>query len=309
MKIAVQLFGHLRTYNKCYNKLFEHLISRYDCDVFMHTWDSLDHNTQTWHDFKIEKKLDSEKLRESVIECYHPTAFKIEKQNVQDEGVVIAQDKAISIFGIKSMLYSMAQANQLREEYQKKTGAHYDYVVVIRPDIELWMPLVLEEFIQKTEAKDLANSFYFGGFYKFKHILNDWRAIGGSDVLFFAPANVMSKMFENIDVLVNDCTNQELSVYGPEYSFLHAIESLGIKLQFINYLWGEKYNVIREVNRPQNEQPVKKSSWIKKIFRIHVRTYKLDLILLTFLPFNIIETRLHLTRHFTFYLCIGKNID
>lgn len=308
MKIAVQMFGHLRTYDRCYGKLFENLINRYDCDIFIHTWDSVDHNTQTWHNYKVDDKLSPSEIKNRVTEYYKPTALKIEKQNVQDEGVIIAQDKAISVFGIRSMLYSMAQANLLREEYQQKTGTHYDYVVVIRPDIELWQPLVLEEFIQKTESKDLLNSFYFGGFYKYKNILNDWRSIGGSDVLFFAAADTMSKIFKNVDKIFQDCKDQSLSVYGPEYSFLHAIESMGMKLQFVNYLWGEKYTVVRDV-RPTQQPAAPKKSWVKKIFRIHVRTFKFDLILFTFLPFNVIETKLHLTRHFTFYLCVGKQID
>lgn len=33
-KVAVQLFGHLRTYKECYQSLKEHLLDKYDCDVF-----------------------------------------------------------------------------------------------------------------------------------------------------------------------------------------------------------------------------------------------------------------------------------
>jgi hypothetical protein len=38
MKIAVQLFGHLRTYKKCFPALKKHLLSKYDCDIFIHSF-------------------------------------------------------------------------------------------------------------------------------------------------------------------------------------------------------------------------------------------------------------------------------
>ena len=314
MKVAIQLFGHLRTYDKCYQRLFECLGKLYDCDIFIHTWDTVDHNTQTWHNHKVKKNLSKDEIKQQLIECYAPKRFKIDHQNVKDEGVVIAQDKAISIFGIKSMLYSMREANGLREEYEKKNGTRYDYVVMLRPDVELWFPLRLEEFIQNTLPKDLENSFYFGGFFKYKNLLNDWRAIGGSDVLFFAPGNVMSKIFSNFNDLVDTCIIQEYSVYGPEYSFIHAIQNMGITLQFINYLWDEKYTVLRGsepqfkkttvVKVKQKKPKVKK--WYQKIFRIHLRTYKLELQFLIMLPFNILEWDINFSHFCSIYISIGK---
>lgn len=312
MKVAIQLFGHLRTYDKCYQRLFECLGKLYDCDVFIHTWDTLDHNTQTWHSHKVKKTLSKDEIQQQLIECYNPKDFKIEHQNVKDEGVVIAQDKAISIFGIKSMLYSMKESNRLREEYEKKTGIRYDFVVMLRPDVELWFPFRLEEFIQGTMAKDLTNSFYFGGFFKYKNLLNDWRAIGGSDVLFFASSNVISKIFSKFKLLEDTCINQEYSVYGPEYSFLYAIQRMGITLQFINYLWGEKYTILRG-SEPQFEKvgekvekKIKVKKWYQKIFRIHLRTYKLELQFLIMLPFNILEWDLNLGNFYSVYISIGK---
>ena len=53
MKIAVQFFGHLRTFMDCYNSINENLLNRYDADVFFYTWDRLDHNTKTWHQFHL----------------------------------------------------------------------------------------------------------------------------------------------------------------------------------------------------------------------------------------------------------------
>ena len=39
MKIAVQIYGHLRTFEQTYKSIQKNLLSLYDCDVFLHTWD------------------------------------------------------------------------------------------------------------------------------------------------------------------------------------------------------------------------------------------------------------------------------
>ena len=49
MKIAVQLFGHLRTFRECHSYLAKHLLDLYECDVFVHTWSFEDHVDPTWH--------------------------------------------------------------------------------------------------------------------------------------------------------------------------------------------------------------------------------------------------------------------
>ena len=55
LKIAVCFFGHLRTFEKCAPKLRENMLNKYNCDIFMHTWDKLNHNTLTWHANEFQK--------------------------------------------------------------------------------------------------------------------------------------------------------------------------------------------------------------------------------------------------------------
>lgn len=301
MKIAIQLFGHLRTYNQCYQRLFSCLADNYECDIFIHTWDTLDHNTQTWHNFKVTATATSADIKKIIEETYQPKLYKIEKQKYQEEGSILANNKAISIFGMHMMLYSMEECNKLRQEYERKNGVKYDYIVILRPDVELWDSLVLENFTEATPAKDINNSFYFGGFFKYKRILNDWRAIGGSDVLFFGASNVIDRVFSHSSDLLDAIKNQELSVYGPEYAFLHAIETMGIKLQFIDYLWGEKYTIIRGCPQVENNVPEKKPKdrWYKKIIRFRISRKAFKLRLLTVIPVNLLEFEFNI---FNFYL-------
>ena len=154
MKIAIQLFGHMRTYKQCYRALFDNLISQYDCDVFIHTWDKIDHNTTVWHNYHVTSNDGPEKLKSDIINTYNPKKICMESQNPVDMGCVTANGYQISKFGIKSMLYGMSMANDLRKQYQKETGVEYNVVIVTRPDIILHKPLVLEKYINLVILED-----------------------------------------------------------------------------------------------------------------------------------------------------------
>lgn len=49
MKIALHLFGHLRTFKECLPTFNQFLIQNHECDVFMHTWDETDRKTESWY--------------------------------------------------------------------------------------------------------------------------------------------------------------------------------------------------------------------------------------------------------------------
>lgn len=306
MKVAIQLFGHLRTYDKCYQRLFLCLADNYDCDIFIHTWNTIDHNTKTWHNYKMNKNISSDEIHNIIKTCYCPKSYKVEIQKYKDEGCIVANNKTISVFGMHMMIHSMKECNKLRQEYEKKNNIKYDYIVVLRPDVELWTPLFLENFIESTDKKYLNKSFYFGGFYKYRTILNDWRSIGGSDVLFFAPNNVMNEIFSNAEKILSDIKNQQLSVYGPEYSFLHAIDNLGINLQMIDYLWGKDFTVIRDENISQENKKTKKTYWYKKIIRYRISNKMFKLRLLTVFTRNIFEIDFNIFNRYFISISLGK---
>jgi len=270
MKIAVLLFGHLRTYKQCYESLRQNLIDLYDCDVFMHTWDSLDHNTKTWHSYKVEGNISSlEDLEKELYDLYKLKNLKIEKQIVQDEGEILCQGNPISLFGMHSMLYSMKEANVLREKYQKTHNIRYDLVVIVRPDIKLLKPLIFENYEnpQHTSFDMFNTSFYTAGVYKFTHLLNDFRFIGATDLLFWATPDTISDIYKHIDLIFNQIKNIETSKYGPEYSFVYAIQKLGYSPKLMNYLLNDCFLIVRGKD-VLHQQSKKSLNIIKRIFHV-----------------------------------------
>jgi len=134
MKVAVQIFGHMRTFQKCAPILRNKILSKYDCDVFIHTWSTPYHDSNEYNDnFECE-----------IRKLYNPKKINIEKQDFYNlkGGYIVAFDSCFSgynvpINGLKYMNYSMFQANYLRNEYQEKNNVNYDYIICIRPDIFL----------------------------------------------------------------------------------------------------------------------------------------------------------------------------
>ena len=125
MKIAVQFFGHLRTYEKCADSVRKHLLSLYDCDVFMHTWSETEHKTKTWHNHTAKSLVvDAERI-EKLKALYNLKDIIVEKQEPAEDDTLIPcqhnQGKSqISKAGIGFMLYSKHKVNELRKKYQKE---------------------------------------------------------------------------------------------------------------------------------------------------------------------------------------------
>lgn len=278
MKVAVQFFGHLRTYADCWESINKFILKKYDCDVFMHTWDTLDSHTKTWHNFRVDEEEKSVmELEEELKWIYSLKSLKIEKQQLVDEGNLVCQGKEISIFGLHAMLYSMREVNKMREAYQREKNVKYDYVLVVRPDVKLLSNFNFLDYAnpQNTVPEILNNSIYLAGFYKFKYLLNDFRFIGASDVLFFGIPLVVSKLYDHVDDIFNQIKKIETSRYGPEYSFIYCMENLGIKPKLINYLFNEKCQIIRGkcINGDAGTIPVAKKSNRKKFMEriFHVK--------------------------------------
>lgn len=143
LKIAVQLYGHLRTFETCAPALRRHLLDRYDSDVFIHTWDRTEHTTRSWYADSLRAEPDEvdATILAKVSELYAPKSIKVETQDFLDVPGHFGThpEIQISLQGLKYMTYGQYQANLLRETYQQENGLSYDYVVVTRPDI---MPLV-----------------------------------------------------------------------------------------------------------------------------------------------------------------------
>ena len=230
LKIAVCFFGHLRSYQKCAPLLRWNLLKYYDCDLFMHTWSTLDHNTKIGHDLK---KMTGITRPEDIARAYgNISALAIEEQKPKDLGVIkikIAHDireRQMSIFGIGAMFHSMRESMRLCDEYAAKNKVEYDYVLFIRPDIWLKKPLRIEKLLQSISPGQRAQ-----GFFTFANFISQTTAgfkdMGAVDVCFFGTPATMSDIIKNNELAVKQLKPDMKMDHCPEYILIKLLEERG----------------------------------------------------------------------------------
>jgi len=140
LKIAVQLYGHLRTFEICAPALKKHVLDHYDCDVFIHTWDEIGYSTKEAQGSKEENVIpvDDEVLAK-VEMLYKPKLLKVESQKeITNSKYFKKYPKHIpNILTSKLIMYKLFKVNNEREVYSQKKNICYDYILVSRPDIQI----------------------------------------------------------------------------------------------------------------------------------------------------------------------------
>ncbi|MGQ7744850.1 hypothetical protein ACUNDQ_11640 [Pectobacterium brasiliense] len=300
-KIAICFFGHLRTYDKCAPFLKRNLINKYDCDLFMHTWSTLDHNTITWHNSTSSK---GKSYKSDILKAYGEfREIEIEEQKPQDWGVVKikkshdSDETQMSIFGIHSMYYSMRKSNQLREEYATKNKIKYDLVLCIRPDIWLKKTLDIRNILNKLPAQDIDKSFFtFAG--EVSEFIRGFESTGGTDCLFFATPEVMSDVVKNTYPISDQLRKIKTINYCPEYEFIKLILDRGWQPHVCTHQ--ERYlDIYRKTSFKLSG-----FNFRKQIIRIHVRKNHIRIHLFQLFMRQLIQLQLSIL-DFKFSICIG----
>ena len=276
LKIAVQVFGHVRTFEKCAPSLKKYFLRYYDCDVFIHTWSTLDHETQTWHKRKTSShSIDQSQFENKIQSLYSPKKIKIEHQVPEDLGTYEASSsRTLSIYGIKSMFYSMEQANKLRESYEFQSKTEYDYVLMIRPDILLKKRLRIEQFTNLFSEEEKGDAVFSCG-YNSKPIVNELRFVGAMDVMFFAKPQVMAKLLNDHRVMTEDAQQvSQLKKFGPEYLLYRQAESKGIDFHLTDFKMNESWEILRLTPFITR----------KKIISLRIKKDHTDLVVLGIIP-------------------------
>lgn len=165
MKVALLLFGQPRHVEnlKVFNSHVEHILSKYDTDVFCHAWFAKGHSfiPSTW------SKLSAIKCNEDVIDIiqdkYKPKILMHDepKQFVINENIKTSPAinkfeylNPVNINNMYSQLYSIGQVSKLFESYRIQNNVEYDFVIMARYDI------IILEF---TSLYHLDKTFFYHG--------------------------------------------------------------------------------------------------------------------------------------------------
>lgn len=251
MRIAVQLFGHLRTFRQCAVTLRRHLLDAYpDHDVFLHSWDQVDHTTTTHHAFSAGTTPVDADIRAAIEELYRPAAVRIDRQEPQDEGeLAFASGTRMAVTGIRHMLLSMWRANQLREAHTLTTGRTYDVVVATRPDIALHRTLDLGAYLTyampPSVPEDETVCTRFCAFGPLPLVVNDLRGTPATDLLFFGRPDVMTRTLRLADEMDRYDLPSVVAPRRPRNLLNTWCQDIGITTALVDFIRPKDFEIIR----------------------------------------------------------------
>jgi hypothetical protein len=128
MKIAICISGQARNFKQSYNSLKTHLLDKYDCDVYFHTWKT-PHFESTNFGFGNTQYTLTDNDYNDLIQLYNPKKYIIEKHILFDASEYKCPIWRQPLNNTLSMFYSIYKSIQLIDE-------EYDYVIRTRFDID-----------------------------------------------------------------------------------------------------------------------------------------------------------------------------
>jgi hypothetical protein len=129
MKIAILISGQPRNYKQGYEEIKKAYLDRYDCDVYMHSWEGGNFEaTQFFADRPKQIYKYGETYLTELLELYKPKAYKFEQPIVFDGKGLVDSMWRQPLQNSKSMWYSIKQSYDL-------VDGNYDYYIRTRFDL------------------------------------------------------------------------------------------------------------------------------------------------------------------------------
>jgi len=139
MKVAVCLSGHLRKFDQTFLSLDKYLLGKYDCDIFIHTWDKLGYHSRFKNDSVSENTMDS---IDKINSLFKPKKIIVEHSSFIDDLKLQSFQYAPHLVNepkpahhMASMFYKIFACNEIRNQYQLENNVNYDWIIRSRTDL------------------------------------------------------------------------------------------------------------------------------------------------------------------------------
>ncbi|EMU7072042.1 capsular biosynthesis protein [Campylobacter jejuni] len=311
-RVAVLFYGHARTFKQTYDSFKKNILDvnkEIDIDIFIHTWDELEH-LDLRHQYKKDLRIAGKPLTQEDINFlknkYKPLKIKIDKQLTFSESQINYIKK--KGFNEKSYIanynisYSISESNRLKNMSQNK----YDLIIMTRLDIMFLKPLKLFEALENScknkidflnfSATDFNNVVFYTYLQSDNMELfrNQNRYITGIDLFLIAG----NKAIEYISNWHNKVLNYHPMGVGPERWITKQIKDYNLNLQLMYYSKPDCYIIFRS-----NTNDLKYEKQMQEIEEAK-RRWEYDKV--QFLYENIIKNEYYLFEFVRFLADIGK---
>jgi hypothetical protein len=221
MKIAVCYSGSIRIFTDVIDTHVEYLLSKFDCDVFLETWDIYGYGG---HKLKYETTQDdiiSEGDKEKILTKIKPLDYNFEDYYLMEKFFKEKEKEYYEgypyVRNILSMFYKIKKCNDMVLKQNKV----YDLVLRLRCD---------HQFIDDVQFETISENTLY------TNELGSWGQQTVVDQFFYGNQDVMNKVTKTYDKL--DCFFKNgLIGNAPEYLFYHSLieDNIFINKKPINY--------------------------------------------------------------------------
>lgn len=237
LKIAMVLFGNLRTFKKCSSSIQKCLNYSHQIDFYLHTWNSLERNTESHKGY--DRYLESKSICDNDIIDSYPNISYVVDETLREQNKRLSHDGKYNTFGAECMYDSMSRALKLMVNSKK----HYDLVIITRPDILLKDKLNVEEilsYINNYPKPVLFRAGYFSRTNsKSVNYLDSW---GASDCLMLCNLSVATTL-SNISDFKSNLTLPYVKWVESQLDYF--LIDHNIKTLYLNYTAPESWAIVR----------------------------------------------------------------
>ena len=262
-KIAIQLFGHLRSFRKTFENFHHNVIipiqkEGYEIDIFIHTWDETDTSSKSWHNVEGDDRGRSitEDDRLFIEEYYKPKKLLIEPQLKIEEDFIITErllELPRQYSTIINSSYTKFKVNELRQKEEKENSIEYDYVLMTRPDVSFENEFSIQSFLDtynQYKVEVPKNGVFCASVPFRRGNIEPDIFLCSIDLIFFAKPQVM----DTINYFYQDIASGEISKkyiiensYSLEILWLQYWKEKKIELVKLKYFQFEDYELIRNI--------------------------------------------------------------
>jgi hypothetical protein len=264
-RIAVQLFGHLRSFRRTYKSFLKHVVEAnkvdgYEVDIFIHTWTETDHSDIVWHNptGKTRGSTVTDMVINEIQRYYNPKKIVIETQiDTIDYQFVRKWEGPTITTSYKHIIntaYTVYKSSELRREYAKERTIKYDYVIVTRPDILFKEPFLLNSILSvyKKYNMEIPHNGLFFADGTINHLsVDDIHFRTTSDVFYFGSEETIDKatsLFKTIPTDNEDIQNMSKSQqyhYNFEYIWFSHWSAENLIAMRIRYQLETSFVIVR----------------------------------------------------------------
>ena len=307
-KVAIQLYGHLRSYTETYKAFQNNLIKvlnseGYDVDVFIHTWSETDTSDASWHNLNGDArgKNTSDTDKDNIEKFYSPKKFLMENQiivknNFELKEILMSMPRQYR--AIINSSYTKFRVNELRKEYEKENNITYDYIIQTRPDVIFNKPFGIKMFLKGYYDYKLLpknNEIYCTSIPFRRSNIEPDIFLCSIDLIFFAKPDVLN----TVNNLYQDIVSQNIdlewikeNLYSLEILWLMYLKLKNIELVKLKYFQFTEYDLIRDVKNYSNMPTIMDASMIKQQAVKKNGYYKSLISLLKFFPYCLVHKKI-----------------